>query len=426
MTWPDVALSDLLQLSIGGVWGKESGAEDTEVRVWRVTELKAHGRLDPSSAARRSVPRPHYESRSLQPGDLLLEKSGGGPKTPVGRVGLVRSVPEPAVCANFMQLMRPRTELVEPRFLHLYLNHFHQTGGTAGMQTATTNIRNIKASEYVRLRVPLPTRTEQRRIVDLLEDHLSRLNAAGSYIEANVRRARNWHSGLVSRVLWSADYPTAEVGTLLREPMRNGRSDRAAQGSEAGTRTLTLTAVTKNAFTDENTKLTVTPADRADALWLEPGDVFVQRSNTPALVGTTALYDGPREWAIFPDLLIRLRADDRRIDSRFLTAALRSEEGHNQLRRKAKGLAGSMPKIDQATIATAVIPVPEPAEQARVLLQVEQATAALDNLRSELERARRRSAALRRSLLAAAFSGRLTGAAPYASSTEMTEMLAGV
>ena len=146
----------------------------------------------------------------------------------------------------------------------------------------------------------------------------------------------------------------------------------------------------------------------------------------PALVGTTALYDGPREWAIFPDLLIRLRADDRRIDSRFLTAALRSEEGHNQLRRKAKGLAGSMPKIDQATIATAVIPVPEPAEQARVLLQVEQATAALDNLRSELERARRRSAALRRSLLAAAFSGRLTGAAPYASSTEMTEMLAGV
>jgi len=271
--------------------------------------------------------------------------------------------------------------------------------------------------------IPLPPIDEQRRIVDLLEDHLSRLDAVETYIEANIRRAANWHSGLVSRVLWVDEYQRVEVGNLLREPMRNGRSDRAASGTEAGTRTLTLTAVTKNAFTDDNTKLTITTSDRASGLWLEPGDVFVQRSNTPELVGTTARYDGPTEWAIFPDLLIRLRVDSRRLDSRFLTAALRSKEGHNQLRRKAKGLAGSMPKIDQAAIASAVIPIPELAEQERVLEQVEQATDALDKLRSELGRARRRSAALRRSLLAAAFSGHLTGSDTDLSVAE--EMISG-
>jgi type I restriction enzyme S subunit len=192
--------------------------------------------------------------------------------------------------------------------------------------------------------------------------------------------------------------------------MRNGRSDRAVQGSEGGTRTLTLTAVTRNSFIEEHTKLTTTTPDRALGLWLEPGDVLVQRSNTPELVGTSARYQGPRDWAIFPDLLIRLRADESLVDSRFLSAALRSRQGHAQLRRRAKGAAGSMPKIDQETIGSALIPVPSGDDQRRIVAQVANAETGLRRLRTELEAAQQRSAALRRSLLAAAFSGRLTEA----------------
>jgi type I restriction enzyme S subunit len=203
--------------------------------------------------------------------------------------------------------------------------------------------------------------------------------------------------------------------------MRNGRSDRPSTGGEAGTRTLTLTAVTKNAFTEANTKVTVTAPDRARDLWLEPGDVFVQRSNTPELVGTTARYKGPREWAIFPDLLIRLRADEEKIDSRFLAAALQSKPGHDQLRRKAKGLAGSMPKIDQTAIADTTIPLPPVDVQRQMLATIEDAAAALTLLRAALSSAQRRSGGLRRSLLAAAFSGRLTG---YSSDLDLAKELA--
>lgn len=77
-----------------------------------------------------------------------------------------------------------------------------------------------------------------------------------------------------------------------------------------------------------------------------------------------------------------------------------------------------MPKIDQAAIATAVVPVPSLAEQEGVLQQVEQATEALDGLRAELARAAARSGTLRRSLLAAAFSGRLTSGATNLSEPE--------
>lgn len=97
----------------------------------------------------------------------------------------------------------------------------------------------------------------------------------------------------------------ATLGELLREPLRNGYSARAA--ADGNTRVLTLTAVTTGEFLEGNTKLAKVPANKAADLWLESGDILVQRSNTPELVGTARMYRGPSKWAIFPDLLIRVR-----------------------------------------------------------------------------------------------------------------------
>lgn len=75
---------------------------------------------------------------------------------------------------------------------------------------------------------------------------------------------------------------------------------------------------------------------------------------------------GPRKWAIFPDLLIRVRPEESRMNSHFLAAALRSERAHLGLRSKAKGLAGSMPKIDQRTLGETAIPLPPKSRQDEV------------------------------------------------------------
>jgi type I restriction enzyme S subunit len=46
------------------------------------------------------------------------------------------------------------------------------------MQTSTTNIRNIKTPEYMAVNVPVPSLQEQGKIVEILEEQLSRLDAA--------------------------------------------------------------------------------------------------------------------------------------------------------------------------------------------------------------------------------------------------------
>lgn len=263
---------------------------------------------------------------------------------------------------------------------------------------------HITRSKFDELPVDVPPLAEQRRIVDLLEDHISRLDAATVNLDLARIKARSWVAASVDR-LFQAVPQRAAVGSLLREPMRNGHS--ASASAVGDVRTLTLTAVTKRDFSDVNTKMTAADRRRVEHLWLRRGDVLIQRSNTAALVGTSALYQGPDDWAIFPDLLIRLRADQSKVLPAFLAAVLGSERVHRELRSKAKGLAGSMPKIDQGTIAAQLVPCPDMEEQRRLLLHWQSVQEGRARLGNELELLLQRQATLRRALLAAAFSGRL-------------------
>lgn len=413
MKWPVVPLSEVAEVRLGRQRAPKNHQGDTMRPYIRAANVGWNG-LRLEDVKSMNFTDAEMETYRLEPGDLVLNEASGS----AGEVG------KPALwageihdCAFQNTLIRVRPFQHEPRFL---LHYFRAQAllGQFVKHSRGVGIHHLGRARLASWPTPLPPIDEQRRIVDILEDHLSRLDAAASYATAALRRSERWHEAVVGQAIWSDNGPRVEVGGLLREPMRNGRSDRAASSGEPGTRTLTLTAVTKNAFTEANTKFTATTPERAASLWLEPGDVLVQRSNTPELVGTTARYDGPREWAIFPDLLIRLRADESRIDSRFVTAALRSEDGHRQLRRKAKGRAGSMPKIDQAAVASTVIPLPSLEAQERAISLVEEATLASDRLAAQLTSTLRRGATLRRALLAAAFAGRLTGGASDQSAAE--------
>lgn len=185
----------------------------------------------------------------------------------------------------------------------------------------------------------------------------------------------------------------AKLGDLLREPLRNGHSARATTDPD-GIRTLNLTAVTLDEFSDKRTKITSADPARVHDLWLEPGDILIQRSNTPDLVGTAALFKGPKNWAIYPDLLIRVRLCAA-IMPEFAITALRSKAARDYFRANAKGLAGSMPKIDQLTICNFRIPVPPLAEQKRIVEALEELLSRLDAAEHRANRAANRVPRLR-------------------------------
>ncbi|MEU8668151.1 restriction endonuclease subunit S [Streptomyces anulatus] len=194
-----------------------------------------------------------------------------------------------------------------------------------------------------------------------------------------------------------AGWVWAELGDLLRDPLRNGHSAPATQGGD-GVRTLSLTAVTQANFSIENTKITSADPSRVEDLWLEPGDILVQRSNTPDLVGTAAIYDGSRRWAIFPDLMIRVRVSEL-ILPKFVALVLNGDRARSYFKAKAKGLSGSMPKIDQSTISSIVVPVPPLAEQTRIVEVLESRLSRLNAAVGTVRNSRKRLVNLKKSIL---------------------------
>lgn len=139
-------------------------------------------------------------------------------------------------------------------------------------------------------------------------------------------------------------------------------------------------------------------------LFLRSGDVLFQRGNTRELVGIAAVFEGPEDTYIYPDLMIRVRTPTRLL-SRWLWRWANSPSGRRYMMDSAQGAAGSMPKISGDTVRNMPVPVGPPQDMASALemldaIQEAEVAPALDSAAATAQ-------SLRQSILAAAFRGDL-------------------
>ena len=164
--WTSYRIRDLLVDETTGYWGT-APLGSGELSVIRSTNLARGERLNFDRVARRSFPDRKINQKRLEPGDILLERSGGGPNRPVGRVAYFQTEGLYS-CSNFMQRLRPNRRLVSGRFLTYALSYLHSSGVTLLMQQATTGIRNLNYREYLAYRLHIPSPPIQRKIASIL------------------------------------------------------------------------------------------------------------------------------------------------------------------------------------------------------------------------------------------------------------------
>jgi type I restriction enzyme S subunit len=336
------------------------------------------------------------EKVALADGDIVISRSGS-----VGVSALIHNPPR-AVFASYLIRFRPLLPEMA-NYLEAFLTspfywaQVHEQAVGIGMN-------NINAKKLAAIAVPVAPPAEQDSLVGIIHDLTQALDAAREELILARRDLRHFEDSLRAAV-FNQGWKCVALGELLREKPRNGLSAKTAD--DGTTRILTLTAVTTGSFVDSNTKVAhVDPAKAAD-LWLEPGDILIQRSNTPELVGTSSLYSGEKNWAIFPDLLIRLRPAER-ISPEFLAVALAAPQTRAYFREQARGTSGSMPKINQGIIEGAPIPVPSSEEQTLFVATLDQRLAEAADIRGELDLALRNWGALRHAIYRCAFEGELT------------------
>jgi type I restriction enzyme S subunit len=195
------------------------------------------------------------------------------------------------------------------------------------------------------------------------------------------------------------------LDSLLSESLRNGHSAKSVTSAN-GVPTFSLSAVTYGDFSSRNIKMTSADPQKVKDLWVQPNDIFIERSNAPELVGTARRYTGPADVAIFPDLLIRIRITQI-VSVKYVEAILQSDLHRKYFRGHAQGISGSMPKIDQETVERTPIPLCSHPEQEAFVELMDDQMSIIEHIGGELNNKLTGSRSLRQSILRHAFTGQL-------------------
>jgi type I restriction enzyme S subunit len=308
----------------------------------------------------------------------------------------------PGLCSADMY---PVETSLESRYLKWWMLCPEFTRLAAGEQ-ARTVLPKINKHALGQLPVPVPPLDEQRRIVDLLEDHLSRLDAASDYLEASRRRLVALERSALDVHFGGEHIALADLIDEISAGKSFGAASAPARENEWGI--IKVSAMTWGKF-DPTENKAVTDERQVDPRFeIRSGDLLVSRANTSALVGASVLVRDVRSQLLLSDKSLRLTPRSE-VDAEWLWRALQAPSARRQISALATGTKDSMRNISQAALKQILLPNADRSRQARALDSFREVADAIALLHGEIERGITRLDALRRSLLAAAFSGRLTG-----------------
>lgn len=155
---------------ISGEWGEECLVGEKGTKILRTTNFTDIGKIDYRDVVERKISDAKIDKKRLKYGDIILEKSGGTDKTPVGRVVFCDHNIETDIylCNNFTVGLRTNTTCIA-KYLFYLLFFNHQQGKTLALQNKTTGIRNLKVDSYLNCKISLPSIDDQKRIADELD-----------------------------------------------------------------------------------------------------------------------------------------------------------------------------------------------------------------------------------------------------------------
>jgi len=162
------SINKVLIDKISGEWGVEP-EDDCGVKIIRTTNFTNLGIIDFSKIVYRKIEAKKIEQKKLVSGDVIIEKSGGSPTQPVGRVVYFDNPDNSTyLCNNFTAILRANRANIFPKYLFYILFYNHMTKKTIRFQNKTTGIINLKLENYLKSEIPLPPLDDQIRIATIL------------------------------------------------------------------------------------------------------------------------------------------------------------------------------------------------------------------------------------------------------------------
>ncbi|WPY95635.1 restriction endonuclease subunit S [Limimaricola variabilis] len=200
--WKRTSLRHLAQGPKNGAWGSEAGEDEIDAVCVRVADFDwSRLSLKLSDPTTRSFKKQQFKNLQLRSGDIVIEKSGGGEKTPVGRVVSFDEDVD-AVTSNFVARVRPYKDVWNRYFLYLIAAHY-MSGYSHQFIKQNTGIQNLDDRNLFRSDVWVPDISIQRQIADFLDRETARIDQLieekqrlvallGEKTEETIRQCISW------------------------------------------------------------------------------------------------------------------------------------------------------------------------------------------------------------------------------------------
>ena len=417
---------EITYLDIGGI----------DSQTHSISEIKRYLGAEAPSRARQLV----------QTGDTLFSTV----RVYLEKIALVPDPLDGSTASTGFCVLRP-SRVINPRFLYFRVLEHTFIEELSTKQTGTS-YPAVRDKDIFAMGIHLPPLSEQKRITDAIEEHFSRIDAVESAAQTALAKLdtlrRTVLTAAFSGRLVDQD-PDDEPASILLEriaaegPQR--RTRRAAQIASQSSRPLTevlpygwawanfgsiaQTQLGKMLSEKSKTGVGSRPylrnknvqwhrfdlrdiaqmdfSDRDQAKYeVQPGDLLVCEGGE---VGRCATWLYPAGEMYFQKALHRVRPHHA-IQVKWLEYFLRWSAETDRFAQHTSG--STISHIPQRDLRQLSVPTPPSSEQVRIVAIIEEHFSRIDMAKASLERCLQRCGVLRRSVLAAAFSGRLVDQDP--------------
>lgn len=413
--WTRTTIGEIAEVRLGRQRSPKDHTGDSMQRYLRAANVTWY-RLRLDDIAEMNFTQGEMETYSLREGDILVVE-GGTPEY-VGQCALVTEQVEGLAFQNTLIRVRPHDH-VDPKWLMYRLNADGELGGYRYIARGAGNIQHISARRYASHRLAIPPLDEQRAIVETIERMLSHLDVGIASVRHAGARSRLLATALVARALDGAveTVPLSEIASVITGPAF--KSSCFVSPGE-GVRLLRGTNIWPDRIEWHGSDVVHyprKPGDGLDDLELRRGDIVLSTKGSVVKEGFKLARVGEVD---LPALLVQGAARVRTTDpdlTDWVYLAMQQPQFISGVLGQSGGTAGPAYASLKA-LRAAPIPMVSAADRA---LRVQAHRDSMSRIRAatnDAQRGARRGAAIRRSILKAAFEGRLTRDAENAQSLD--------
>lgn len=210
-TWTWIPLKRVFESRDGGAWGTEPQDNELDRVCIRVADFNFDQLIVKES---EDYTVRNYDSTTinkllLQKGDILVEKSGGGDLTPVGRV-IGFDLPINALYANFIERLRTNS-LVRPKYLLYLLALYYYVGVSKKYIKQTTGIQNLDLSSFLTEYISIPSLSEQQAIADYLDHKCSLIDSIIEKQKAVIEKLKLYKQSIITEAVTKGLDPSVKM-----------------------------------------------------------------------------------------------------------------------------------------------------------------------------------------------------------------------